>query len=118
MPVTVEVSLGRAVRKPALLLGDQFRRQIAAARQLCRRVPRVICRAEEDDRRSAPVIDQNVHQAIFVEVAGQTSHRCHGRSVEGERRRFKFKGLIARRRAGRWGDDHLVGARVDVTDVI
>ena len=71
-------------------------------------------RRQEDDRGAAPVVDEEVHPAVAVVVAGHAAHRSHGRVV-GQRRRVEHerRELVCRRRRRRVRDDHVVGPRID-----
>src|SRR5207237_9153215 len=95
MTVSVQIRLDGSVGKPALAISDQFGGNIAGATQMRRRrrahlalgwsrllSERALSTLEEKHRSASPIINQHIHQTVFVEVAGQRSHRgCRRRIV-------------------------------------
>ncbi len=106
MAVAVEIGQGGGIREPALLARNQFARNIAWSM------------TKKGNRRSAPVVNEQVELSVFVQIAGQTTHRRHRRAVVGKIDRFESERLIARRSAGHRCDDEFVDSRIDVTRIV
>ena len=73
---------------------------------------------QERDRRSAPVIDEEVHEAILIEITRQTSHGRHRVRVKWQGRGKERERLIARASLRQCRDDHLVRPRIHVAAVV
>ncbi len=117
MPVAIDIGKGRRVAVPAFAWIDD----IACDKVLSRKSGRMHSRfaeAQKGDRRSAPVIDQDVDQTVFVDIRRQAAHRCrHGRDVD-QRARLEIERRIAIPGPGRRRHDHPVCARVDIANIV
>ncbi len=114
MTVAVQVGQRRGIGEPTARSRRHFPGHEAdRARGPCRAVP-----PEERDRRPAPVIDQDVHQAVFVQVARQTTHGGHRVGVVGQRHQVQREGLVSLAGAGHRSNDDPIDPRVHVDDVV
>ncbi len=115
--VAVNVRERGSVRKPALAAGDGFAGRVGVRTHRPRGRGRVRA-PQEYDGRTAPIIDQQIGEAILVVVAGQATHRGHGGAVHDQRGRIEGEGGVACRRPGDAADHHHVRARIDAREVV
>ena len=110
--VAVDVGRGDRVRVPA----PAARHELTATKAgRAERSPRA---AQEEHRRPAPVVDEQVEPPVGVEVPREAAHRRRRPRVVGQRRRVKRERLVARARGRRRRHRHAVRPRVDETDVV
>ena len=111
--IAVEISERRGVRVPPFDCVDELSRDEPRSRHLLR-----VRESEKQDRRATPVVDEEVNRSIFVEVARQAAHRRRGRRIVRQRKRVERERRVTRAGAGRGRDDHLIGAHVDVAEIV
>ena len=70
------------------------------------------------DGRAAPVIHQDVHEAVFIEVGQQTPHWRHSGWIIGNRIGRDSERLVSVADSGHWRDDDLVGPRLHLTKIV
>ena len=118
--VSVAVQVGRGRRRgvPAVAALDQFLRFEFGGRGRGLGVGRRP--AQINDRATAPVDDEHVHQAILIQVGDQGALRAHRRGVPvGERRSgVECECFVTRPCAGHGTANDLVGAWIDPNDVV
>ena len=115
MSIAIQVRPRHRVGVPASSSWHQFARHVALPGEAARDD---FLAMEEEDGRASPVVDEEIHPAIFVEIPGDAAHRCHSGRIIGQRCRVERKRRIACGGAGHRGDDDLVGARVDRAHIV
>src|SRR6185312_10658465 len=73
---------------------------------------------QEYDGGTAPVIDHNVHEAVFIRVQREAAHGRHGGGVKRKRAWTQHKRLVALRRTGDRSHDHLVSPGVHIANIV
>src|SRR5207237_8105698 len=73
---------------------------------------------EKRDGRAPPEIDDDVEPTVFIEVDGRRSHRGRRRDANQSGRAEDVERGEACARAGNGSNDNLIGADVDVDDIV
>src|SRR5215212_7297413 len=74
--------------------------------------------SQERNRCPPPVVDEDIHQAVFVQVSGQAAHGRRGGRIKRKGGRMQSEGLVAWRCPGYRRDDYLVRFGVHVAHVV
>src|SRR5262249_9647819 len=88
--VAVEIGNGRCAGEPAFGSSHNFNWPVRRGRQ---RWLSLTGPGQKRDRRAAPVMDQQVHCPVFVEIGRRTTHRRHRGAVE-QLTGFEYEWLI------------------------
>src|ERR1044072_989799 len=72
---------------------------------------------EECNRRPSPVVDQQVHTSVFIEITGNASHRRHDRGIV-KSRRIEDEWFITISRARCRRDHYLVSSRIHAAEIV
>ena len=113
--IAIQVRPRHRVGVPASSSWHQFARHVALPGEMAQDG---FLAMEEEDGRASPVVDKEIHQTIFVEISGDATCRRHGDRIIRQRCRVQRKRRIACGGAGYRGDDDLVGAGVDVAQIV
>ncbi len=114
MTVAIEVGQRGGIGEPAA----GSRRDLLSAKRTPHQPGVSVVPPEEHDWRTAPVIDQDVHQAVLVQVARQAAHGGHRVGIIGQRNQAQAERLVSLARAGDRRDDHPVGPRIHINHVV
>ena len=115
MAIAIQIGKHRRIGEPALVAGDQLYCLVAFGLQH-RGVAGSACGAQKSHRSASPVINNNVRQPIFIEVADQAAHGGHGGRIIARRPQRKWLVAFAGCRGRLNGD--LIGTRIDEASVI
>ena len=85
--IAIKVRLHCAIGEPAFAAVGQFRGNILGGAQRHGRAWLWPAFAQEEHGRAAPIIDQQIHQPVLVEIARQHAHRRRPRGIVWQRSR-------------------------------